>query len=635
MSSHVVDKLVMELELELSKFKSQTKEAIRDFDNIKKTVKETGETSDNAAQATAKQGNATEKAGKQAATANKSFLATLKSLRGIFAAITTSVALERLGNSIAKANDNLYFMQQRLNMNSRAIKTFSNAAAALGGDAGAMTATMQGLNQSIQNLVMMGDASILPFFNALGVGVTDAYGQVRAMDDILLDMADSFHEMKPEQGYALASAMGIDDATANALMQGRAAMLEMMGMQKNMYTSTQQELAASRELRKAQALLSSHWEGLKTMLGNAIIPLLTKLTEGAQTFVNFLMRHERSVKNVMEALAYVIGGVLVVALGKAAVAAWALMAPFAPLVAVVAGLGAAFILLYDDYKTWAEGGESLFDWGKFIDRIEKAQDAAEKVGRSLQRMGSAALYAVTGYTNLDDAMRGAEDWLKTKGFIDETGVSLESLGRGIQNVVKDIIEAVPILKTFAEIISKLQKGDFIGAFNAALELPMAAGETVAEGAGWIIERGAGTLDVLLGGNPDDDISFAGEIRNAREAWRNYSVSDAVWGSVSGGARKASNWLGGVADTASSGISSWWGGLWGNDEPVVDAVSFARGGGYSMGTSHNNSVQNDLTVNVGGIVVNTSASDLPTITSEALRETVKASSDPLTQIAGGL
>lgn len=624
MSSHVVDKLVMELKLEAKKFKAQAKDAEADAKRVEKTFKEVGVASKKSSGETGKFGGSIEKTGKQTAQVNKSLLATAKALKGVFVAVTGSVALEKLGTSIAKANDQLYFMQQRLNMNSRAIKTFSNAAAALGGDAGAMTATMQGLNQSIQNLVMTGDASILPFFNALGVGVTDAYGQVRAMDDILLDMADSFHSMKSEEGYALASMMGIDDATANALMQGRGAFQEMLGLQKNLHTSTQQELAASRELRKAQAILGAHWDGLKTMLGNAIIPLLTKLTEGAQTFVNFLMRHERTVKNVMEGLAYVIGGVLVVALGKAAAAALALMAPFAPLIAIVAALGAAFILLYDDYKVWAEGGESLFDWGKFIGYIEGANF-------SLDNLAKAFWTTLTGYESLDEALAGFSNWLKLKGFIDETGLSFKSFGTGIKNVVKDILEAIPILKVFADIIGKLMSGDFIGAGKAALELPKAGAQTVIGGVSWANEKFAGFIDIAAGHDPAKEGTLSSEARSAGD-WL-MGLSDGWFGKEEGDFGK----LGEIGASIGSSISGWWGGLWGDDEPVADARDFSRGGDLVTSTASNNSAatQNDLTVNVGGIVVNTSASDLPTITNEALRETVKASSDPLTQIAGGL
>ncbi|MBF6949231.1 hypothetical protein, partial [Acinetobacter baumannii] len=148
------------------------------------------------------------------------------------------VVLERLATNIAKVNDQLYFMQQRLGQSARSITLMSNAAAALGGDAAAMQNTMKGLNQSIQQLVIMGDASARPFFNALGVGVTDAQGKVRDMNAIMLDMAESFSRMDRRQGYALASAMGIDDDTANALMQGREAMQAMIDAQATLSTST-------------------------------------------------------------------------------------------------------------------------------------------------------------------------------------------------------------------------------------------------------------------------------------------------------------------------------------------------------------------------------------------------------------
>lgn len=510
MSSQVVEELVMELKLELAKFRSQTQEAERLNASLKNSAEGVESATDKASEATDGLADSTKKAGKQTEVATSALAGVTTKLTRFFTTITSAVALERLASGVAKVNDQLNFMQQRLDLNARSIMGISNAAAALGGDAGAMQETMKGLNQQIQQLVIMGDASVLPFFNALGVGVVDAQGKVRDMDQIILDMADSLGSLDPRQAYAIASAMGLDEATTNALVQGRDALQEMLSMQNTMYVSTQAELDASRELNKQQSILGAQYAGLKTMLGNALIPLLTKLTKGAQTFTEFLLRNERTVKNVFEGLSYVVGVLLVGATYKALAAMTALLVPIGAALAPVLALGAAFIALYDDYKVWSEGGKSLFDWTKFDNYIKNASFSVENLREAFVRL-------LTGYNSWDEAVKGFTEWLQLKGFLDETGVSVDSLAKGFKNLVSDMLESMPVLQKIISALSKIASGDFSGALKDVASIPAEA----AKGAVGILtgaaEHVAGAVDTAFGIDPSGAGSISGFVRGVRGA----------------------------------------------------------------------------------------------------------------------
>ena len=507
MSSQVVEELVMELKLELAKFRSQTQEAERLNASLKNSVEGVESATDKASEATDGFTVSSVKAGKQTEVTSSALAGATTKLTRFFTTITSAVALERLASGVAKVNDQLNFMQRRLDLGARSIMGISNAAAALGGDAGAMQETMKGLNQQIQQLVIMGDASVLPFFNALGVGVVDAQGKVRDMDQIILDMADSLGKLDPRQAYAIASAMGLDEATTNALVQGRDALQEMMSMQNTMYVSTQAELDASRELNKQQAILSAQYTSLKTMLGNALIPLLTKLTKGAQTFTEFLLRNERSVKNVFEGLTYVIGVLLVGAAYKALTAMTALLAPIGAALAPVLALGAAFVALYDDYKVWSEGGKSLFDWTK-LDKYIK------NVSFSVENLKSAFVRLLTGYNSWDAAVKGFTEWLKLKGFLDDTGTSVDSLAKGFKNLVSDMLESMPVLQKIISALSKIASGDFSGALKDIASIPAEAAKSAIGMYTGAVEHVAGAADAALGADPDGE-GIAGAVRGIR------------------------------------------------------------------------------------------------------------------------
>jgi hypothetical protein len=269
-------------------------------------------------------------------------------------------------------------------------------------------------------------------------------------------------------------------------------MQEMVDYHKQMYTSNKQELEASRKLSENQAKLGAHWDSMKLMMGNAIIPLLVKLSNIALRFFEFLQRHQKTVKNVFEAMGIILGALVVPLLGKALVAALLFMAPFAPFILVVAALSAGFIALYDDYKTWAEGGNSLFNWGAFSGYIDNAKFSTENLGKGF-------LHLIGDYDSWSQVAEDGKSWLKLKGFIDENGVSLKTLREGFINLAGDIVKyAIPTLKGYAEILQKLVNGDFKGASWQAAQMFQNLGDSIIQGGKDIWNRATGAVDVATG-----------------------------------------------------------------------------------------------------------------------------------------
>lgn len=484
MSTQTVDRLIMELGLDSTKFRQDAKYATRANEDLEKAIVGAEGASKDAEKSLKDMGDQTKKAGDKTESMGKIVVGATKILVAFFTTIATSSALVKLANGVAKANDELNFLSQRLGSSARSIKTFGNAAAMLGGSAEGMESTMKGLNQSIQEMVMFGDSSMLPYFNALGVGVTNANGEMREMSDIMLDMSDSFSNMNKQQAYALASSMGLDEGTTNALLQGRAAMQEMIDMQATLYVSTEEELKASRELAKSQAFLSAQWDGMKTMIGNMLIPVITVLVKHVSSFVEFLQRNERMTRNFFEGLAIVIGVVLTPILIKAAAAFLAFIAPIAGSAAIVGLLGAAFIALYDDYKVWSEGGKSLFDWQWFQKQFIGTADKASGLSQAF-------LNLIGDYKSWGEVGTDFFDWLKLKGFIDGNEVSAKSLGTGFKNLAKDIKDyLLPAFGWLSEALDKIMSGDFSGAWKMVKDLD-------AKSAAWMDKKGR---DFMAGWN---------------------------------------------------------------------------------------------------------------------------------------
>ena len=395
MAENVVETILVKLGLDASSYNQDADKAVKKNEKLNKSIGET----------------------------DKIVGTVGKTLGKFFSVIATATGIAKLIDDVQRLNDELYHLEKNLGMSSTTIKAWQGAAGAMGGSAEGMTSSMKSLNMAMNDFVIMGDTSMLPYMNALGVSMVGANGKLKDTNDVMLDLADSFSKMDREQAFSIASKMGIDEGTFNTLVQGRKEMEKMIEYQKTMYQSSEAELQVSRDLAKNRALLGQQWESMKTMMGNILMPLFLKVSEVLLGLFDYLQKHQREVKAVFTGLAFIVGAVLTPVLIKAAIAAAAFLAPILLAAAPVIALGAAFGLLYDDYQTWADGGKSLFDWGMF------------------------------------------------RKYIDGATLSTDNLRNAFSNLVKDMLrDTIPTLTGYAEILNKLMSGDFKGAAAQAKEM---------------------------------------------------------------------------------------------------------------------------------------------------------------------
>lgn len=97
-------------------------------------------------------------------------------------------------------------------------------------------------------------------------------------------------------------------------------------------------------------------------LANAFTRMAWRLIQGAGSVIDWWKRLDDGSKNLLK----IFGALLV---------AWRLLnsAFLKSPIGIITTLILAIGLLYDDYKTWKEGGKSLIDWSKWEPAIEKAK----------------------------------------------------------------------------------------------------------------------------------------------------------------------------------------------------------------------------------------------------------------------
>ena len=545
----VIDTLFMELGINSSKFSREAKQAVSKLDDMTEAFEKAEAKTGKSGKGLDKHAEKVKQNVKQAKNLTEAMGKVAKGAAALFALVTGSNALDKLIRETTEANVQLDNLSRNIGMSRNQLQAWGGMAEMAGGQADAMRGSLAGLSMSITRLTTMGDTSMVPFFNAFVVALLNADGKARNLDSIMLDLADRFSKMDRVQAYNLAKSMGLDDGTINTLLLGRAEMEKMLALQDRLYRSGEKEIAVSRELTRSRAYLNQQWDALKNMIADALAPHLLRLVKLVSSFADYLMRNENTMKHVFEGLAFVLGVVLIPVLWSAVTALYAFIAPFALAAAAVAALGAAFVLLYDDYKTWAEGGKSLFDWGTFTGYIKTSKVSVDSLTKGFT-------YLLTGYTSWAEAGKNLFDWLRLKGFIDENGVSLRSLANGFKSLANDIYQFVaPALEDLGEIFDALMNRDYNRAWTAAKRLAMRPVNFVAEQVQSAAERVSGAADVATGHTPGAAGSAQAAVRNlgsgGRVARQMFSPGGTIYfgDSIAHGYRSAVNGTGSTREGA--------------------------------------------------------------------------------------
>ncbi|WP_265693295.1 hypothetical protein [Providencia rustigianii] len=381
-----------------------------------------------------------------------------------------STGLTKLIEDTARSNDQLNFLSKNLGMNATQVKRWQGAAELSGGSAEGMASSMANLNKSLWDLVTVGDTSILPYFNALNVGVVKNNGELRNLDDILLDVADSLSQMSRPQAYNFAKNMGFDEGTINMLLQGRQEMERQLALQKDIVVSSEQELEISRQLQQQNALVGMQWDGLKTLLGNYLIPYALKLSATVTGFLGYLNKNRDTAIFIFKALGTVIGVTLIPIVLKAATAFVGLFGAIGLLPALLLLLGASLWLLYDDFKKWKEGGESLLGeyWKKWDSTITPILEKLDEMGdwfikSDFSRWSRDIDRIKKSFDSIKDSVSSLTGKLLELIGIDPSKFSADWV---FDKIIAGVRRASETLALLLDALNKLTDGDFSGAYDS-------------------------------------------------------------------------------------------------------------------------------------------------------------------------
>lgn len=241
-----------------------------------------------------------------------------------------------------------------LGINIEKLSVWSDAVTEMGGSSQEFEGSVRSLTAQLSNFAAKGTSLIAPFFRELGIQMTDAHGRARSVFDILPEVADSFQKMSKSESLGIGEKMGLDLHTILLLQQGRRAVDDILAKQKDLGVITKQDAEVTKKFNEQWENTSHAFRSVFVAAESVLLPIFTDILEGLQAFAAFLGRHTN-----------LITGSLIL-IGSAALYLAASFAPIILTTAAIIAIGAAFLLAYDDIKTFYEGGDSII--GKMVQR---------------------------------------------------------------------------------------------------------------------------------------------------------------------------------------------------------------------------------------------------------------------------
>ncbi|EFC0601642.1 lytic transglycosylase catalytic [Escherichia coli] len=312
----------------------------------------------------------------------------------------TALSVVAFTAKIASGLDNLYWASQRTGATVQGIQSIGYAVSQVGGSVDAARSSLESLSRFIRN-----NPGAEGFLNRLGVQTRDASGNMRDMAAIFTGVGQKLSGMPYYRANQYAQMLGIDENTLMAMRRGvgqfsaqysemvkaigfnadQAALSsnrfmtslkslgEMAGMARDKIGSNLADGLAGQidNLRKKiienfpkiEVTITKVIKGI-LWLGEIVGRVAFRIVDGVGDIIEWWGKLDAETKTLIE----VIGG-LVVAMRILNSTFW--MSP----IGLITGLIVALGLLWEDYKTWKEGGNSLIDWEKWQPAIDKAKDA--------------------------------------------------------------------------------------------------------------------------------------------------------------------------------------------------------------------------------------------------------------------
>lgn len=382
---------------------------------------------------------------------------------------------------IASSLDNLYWASQRTGATVQGIKQIGYAVSQMGGSVDAARGSLESLSRFVRN-----NPGAEGFLNRLGVQTRDAKGNMRDMASIFTGVGQRLSSMPYYRANQYAQMLGIDENTLMAMRRGigqfsaeYTAMAKAIGynadvaaVSSNKFMTSLRSfgLMAGMARDKIGSSLADGLTGSLDRLRRQILDNFPKIEGAITAGVKGVLWFGEIIGRVVYRLIQLTGDIInwwkslstetrqVIEVFGALMIAWRLLnSAFAmsPIGRVIM-LGAALIGLYDDYRTWKEGGQSLIDWGKWEPGIKYAQKAFASLSKDFGGI----------YLKVKDLGSAIVDL--GKRFLEFINIDTSKFnGKWLfDQIIESVRSSIKILGSLVDALRKVISGDFSGAWDS-------------------------------------------------------------------------------------------------------------------------------------------------------------------------
>lgn len=331
--ANIIDALVITLGLDSSNYKKGQKEVGEGLGKLKEN-----------ASSTAKE---MELRGKQAA----AFVTSIKNeLIGLFAVVTAGKGLSGFISDSVNGTAALGRLATNLSMSARDLDGWSTAAEAFGGTAQGVQGSLQHIAGGIQQFAATGQSELIPYFRSMGIELSDSAGKVRDYRDIMLDLADKFKGMTPQESLFFGHSLGLDDGTINLLRQGRAEVTQLVSRMTQSSGVTQDSVEAAQRAKKSWAIFNQQLRGIGQTIFAELAPALEVSVAWLMKLSDWVTTHHDAVVGFFFAAA---AGAAALAL--ATIEIWG---PIVLIAGALAGVSAAVAYVWQEWQKWTSGSKT-------------------------------------------------------------------------------------------------------------------------------------------------------------------------------------------------------------------------------------------------------------------------------------
>lgn len=382
---------------------------------------------------------------------------------------------------IASGLDDLYWASQRTGATVEGIKQIGYAVSQVGGSVDGARGSLESLARFMRN-----NPGAEGFLNRLGVQTRDASGNMRDMATIFTGVGQRLSSMPYYRANQYAQMLGLDENTLMAMRRGigqfsgeYTAMAKAIGynadvaaVSSNKFMTSLRSfgLMASMARDKIGSSLADGLAGSLDRLRRQILDNFPKIEGAITAGVKGVLWFGEIIGRVVYRLIQLTGDIInwwkslstetrqVIEVFGALMVAWRLLNTAFAMSPIgrVFMLGAALIGLYDDYRTWKEGGQSLIDWGKWEPGIKYAQKAFASLSKDFGGI----------YLKVKDLGSAIVDL--GKRFLEFINIDTSKFnGKWLfDQIIESVRSSIKILGSLVDALRKVISGDFSGAWDS-------------------------------------------------------------------------------------------------------------------------------------------------------------------------